>query len=668
MVDFFLKSEYLPAGDQPKAIKEIENSILLGNKYQTLKGVTGSGKTFTIANIIKNLNRPALVVSHNKTLAAQLYREFKDFFPNNAVEYFVSYYDYYQPESYVPSKDLFIEKEATINTEIEIKRIRTVTSLSKRRDVIVVATVSSIYALGSPDFFKKSAREFFVGQKISIKEISDIFVELYYERTLMNLERDKFSIKGNIVEIWPSSEHGEFAYRICLDFDEIVEIYRVSSFSKKNLGATNSFTLFAKSYFVIPYENVLEAIPKISHDLSLQCQYFKDNGKLVEAERLKQRVEYDLEMLRETGFCSGIENYSKYLSGSTMERPYCLFDFFPKDCLLFVDESHVTLPQFRGMYNGDHSRKLNLVNFGFRLPAALENRPLKYDEFDRLINQVVFVSATPGVEEVEKSSVVVDQVIRPTGLVDPEIITRHSDGQMEDLYSEIQKRVALKERVIITTLTKKMSEDLTEYLVSLGVRAKYLHSELDTLERVEVISMLRKSEIDVIVGINLLREGLDIPEVSLVAILDADKVGFLRSTTSLIQTIGRAARNSNGLVIMYYDKISVAMQEAIEETNRRRQIQIDYNEKNNITPKTIVKKIQNILEKELNNKNKNVGYDFEKIISGGRLSGKKLIDRLKFELEEAVNDERFEDAIVLRDKIKELSSKISVARNKKREV
>ncbi len=613
MIDFFLNSEYLPAGDQPKAIKEIENSILLGNKYQTLKGVTGSGKTFTIANIIKDLNRPALVVSHNKTLAAQLYREFKDFFPNNAVEYFVSYYDYYQPESYVPSKDLFIEKEATINTEIEIKRIRTVTSLAKRRDVIVVATVSSIYALGSPDFFKKSAREFFVGQKISIKEISDIFVELYYERTLMNLERDKFSIKGNIIEIWPSSEHGEFAYRICLDFDEIVEIYRISSFSKKNLGTTNSFTLFAKSYFIIPYKNVLEAIPKISYDLNLQCQYFKDNGKLVEAERLKQRVEYDLEMLRETGFCSGIENYSKYLSGSEMGRPYCLFDFFPKDYLLFVDESHVTLPQFRGMYNGDYSRKLNLVNFGFRLPAALENRPLKYDEFDALINQVVFVSATPGLEENLKSSVVVDQIIRPTGLVDPEIITRHSDGQMEDLYSEIQKRVALKERVLITTLTKKMSEDLTEYLVSLGVRAKYLHSELDTLERVEVISLLRKSEIDVIVGINLLREGLDIPEVSLVAILDADKVGFLRSTTSLIQTIGRAARNSNGLVIMYYDRISVAMQEAIEETNRRRQIQIDYNKKNNITPKTIVKKIQNILEKELNNKNKNINYDLEKI-------------------------------------------------------
>nr|WP_267915255.1 excinuclease ABC subunit UvrB [Borreliella garinii] len=664
MIDFFLNSEYLPAGDQPKAIKEIENSILLGNKYQTLKGVTGSGKTFTIANIIKDLNRPALVVSHNKTLAAQLYREFKDFFPNNAVEYFVSYYDYYQPESYVPSKDLFIEKEATINTEIEIKRIRTVTSLVKRRDVIVVATVSSIYALGSPDFFKKSAREFFVGQKISIKEISDIFVELYYERTLMNLERDKFSIKGNIIEIWPSSEHGEFAYRICLDFDEIVEIYRISSFSKKNLGTTNSFTLFAKSYFVIPYKNVLEAIPKISYDLNLQCQYFKDNGKLVEAERLKQRVEYDLEMLRETGFCSGIENYSKYLSGSEMGRPYCLFDFFPKDYLLFVDESHVTLPQFRGMYNGDYSRKLNLVNFGFRLPAALENRPLKYDEFDALINQVVFVSATPGFEENLKSSVVVDQIIRPTGLVDPEIITRHSDGQMEDLYSEIQKRVALKERVLITTLTKKMSEDLTEYLVSLGVRAKYLHSELDTLERVEVISLLRKSEIDVIVGINLLREGLDIPEVSLVAILDADKVGFLRSTTSLIQTIGRAARNSNGLVIMYYDRISVAMQEAIEETNRRRQIQIDYNKKNNITPKTIVKKIQNLLEKELNNKNKNINYDLEKIISDKRLSKKKLINKLKFELEEAVNDERFEDAIVLRDKIKELSSKISVARNK----
>ncbi|AHH09084.1 Excinuclease ABC subunit B [Borrelia parkeri SLO] len=578
-MQFCLRSDYSPAGDQSKAIREIEESILLDNKYQTLKGVTGSGKTFTIANIIRNLERPALIISHNKTLAAQLYREFKDFFPDNAVEYFVSYYDYYQPESYVPSKDLYIEKEATINEDIEIKRIRTVTSLSRRRDVIVVATVSSIYALGSPEFFKNAAHAFFVGQKISIKEIADIFVKLQYERTLMNLEHDKFSIKGDVIEVWPSNEHGDFAYKIYLDFDEIVRINRISPLTKKILGSTDEFTLFAKSYFVIPYENILDALPKIQVDLEIQYHSFKENGKLVEAERLKQRVEYDIEMLRETGSCQGIENYSKYFSNSEMDRPYCLFDFFPKDYLLFIDESHVTLPQFRGMYNGDYSRKLNLVNFGFRLPSALANRPLKYHEFESLINQVVFVSATPGLEECEKSSVIAEQIIRPTGLIDPEIILRVSDGQMEDLYNEIQKRVALNEKVLITTLTKKMAEDLTDYLLSLDIKARYLHAEFNAIERVDIITSLRKSEIDVIVGINLLREGLDIPEVSLVIILDADKVGFLRSTTSLIQMIGRAARNSNGCVIMYYDHVSCAMREAIDETNRRRNIQIEYNKK-----------------------------------------------------------------------------------------
>ncbi|UPA18287.1 excinuclease ABC subunit UvrB [Borrelia sp. MN22-0132] len=651
-MQFCLRSDYFPAGDQSKAIREIEESILLDNKYQTLKGVTGSGKTFTIANIIRNLERPALIISHNKTLAAQLYREFKDFFPDNAVEYFVSYYDYYQPESYVPSKDLYIEKEATINEDIEIKRIRTVTSLSRRRDVIVVATVSSIYALGSPEFFKNAAHAFFVGQKISIKEIADIFVKLQYERTLMNLEHDKFSIKGDVIEVWPSNEHGDFAYKIYLDFDEIVRINRISPLTKKILGSTDEFTLFAKSYFVIPYENILDALPKIQVDLEIQYHSLKENGKFVEAERLKQRVEYDIEMLRETGSCQGIENYSKYFSDSEMDRPYCLFDFFPKDYLLFIDESHVTLPQFRGMYNGDYSRKLNLVNFGFRLPSALANRPLKYHEFESLINQVVFISATPGLEECEKSSVIAEQIIRPTGLIDPEIILRVSDGQMEDLYNEIQKRVALNEKVLITTLTKKMAEDLTDYLLSLDIKARYLHAEFNAIERVDIITSLRKSEIDVIVGINLLREGLDIPEVSLVIILDADKVGFLRSTTSLIQMIGRAARNSNGCVIMYYDHVSSAMREAIDETNRRRNIQIEYNKKNNIIPRTIIKKVQNILEKEL--KNETVDYDIEKIISDDKLSKKDLIIKLKFKLEEAVCDERFEDAIFLRDKIRDL--------------
>ncbi|AAX17333.1 excinuclease ABC subunit UvrB [Borrelia hermsii] len=649
---FCLKSDYSPAGDQPKAIREIKESILLDNKYQTLKGVTGSGKTFTIANIIRDLERPSLIISHNKTLAAQLYREFKDFFPDNAVEYFVSYYDYYQPESYVPSKDLYIEKEATINEDIEIKRIRTVTSLSRRRDVIVVATVSSIYALGSPEFFKSAAYAFFVGQKISIKEIADIFVKLQYERTLMNLEHDKFSIKGDLIEIWPSNEHGDFAYRIYLDFDNIIRINRISPLTKKILGITDEFTLFAKSYFVIPYENILNALPKIQADLEMQYLYFKESGKLVEAERLRQRVEYDIEMLRETGSCQGIENYSKYFGDSEMNRPYCLFDFFPKDYLLFIDESHVTLPQFRGMYNGDYSRKLNLVNFGFRLPSALENRPLKYHEFEALMNQAVFVSATPGLEEREKSSVIVEQIIRPTGLVDPEIIIRVSDGQMEDLYNEVQKRIALNEKVLITTLTKKMAEDLTDYLLTLDIKARYLHAEFNAIERVDIITSLRRSEIDVIVGINLLREGLDIPEVSLVIILDADKVGFLRSTASLIQMIGRAARNSNGCVIMYYDQVSSAMQEAIEETNRRRDIQIEYNKKNNIVPKTIIKKVQNILEKEL--KNETVDYNIKRIISDDKLSKKDLIIKLKFKLEEAVSDERFEDAIFLRDKIKEL--------------
>ena len=650
---FCLKSDYSPAGDQPRAIKEVRESILAHNKYQTLKGVTGSGKTFTVANIIKDLNRPSLIVSHNKTLAAQLYREFRDFFPENAVEYFVSYYDYYQPESYIASRDLYIEKEATINEEIEIKRIRTVTSLSRRRDVVVVATVSSIYALGSPEFFKSSAHAFFIGQKISIKEMADIFVRLQYTRTLMNLEHDKFSIKGDIVEVWPSNEHDNFAYRIYLDFDEVVKINRISPLTKKILGSIDEFTLFAKSYFVIPYESILGALPKIYADLKVQYHYFKENGKIVEAERLRQRVEYDIEMLRETGTCQGIENYSKYFSGSEMERPYCLFDFFPKDYLLFIDESHVTLPQIRGMYNGDYARKLNLVNFGFRLPSALENRPLRYPEFESLISQAVFISATPGPEEREKSSAIIEQIIRPTGLVDPEIILKNSDGQMEDLYSEIQKRVALNEKVLITTLTKKMSEDLTDYLLGLDVKARYLHAELNAIERVDVITSLRKSEIDVIVGINLLREGLDIPEVSLVAILDADKVGFLRSSTSLIQIIGRAARNSNGCVIMYYDQVSFSMQEAIDETNRRRNIQMGYNRRNNITPRTIVKKVQRILEKEL--KRETVGEDIKRIVSDEKLSKKNLISKLKFKLEEAVNDERFEDAIFLRDKIKELT-------------
>ncbi|BDU62479.1 UvrABC system protein B [Candidatus Borrelia fainii] len=651
-MQFCLRSDYFPAGDQSKAIREIEESILLDNKYQTLKGVTGSGKTFTMANIIRNLEKPALIISHNKTLAAQLYREFKDFFPDNAVEYFVSYYDYYQPESYLPSKDLYIEKEASINEDIQIKRIRTITSLSRRRDVIVVATVSSIYALGSPKFFKNAAHVFFVGQKISIKEIADIFVKLQYERTLMNLEHDKFSIKGDVIEVWPSNEHGDFAYKIYLDFDEIVRINRISPLTKKVLGSTDEFTFFAKSYFVIPYENILDALPKIQVDLETQYHSLKENGKFVEAERLNQRVKYDIEMLRETGSCQGIENYSKYFSDSEMDRPYCLFDFFPKDYLLFIDESHVTLPQFRGMYNGDYSRKLNLINFGFRLPSALANRPLKYHEFESLINQVVFISATPGLEECEKSSVIAEQIIRPTGLIDPEIILRVSDGQMEDLYNEIQKRVALNEKVLITTLTKKMAEDLTDYLLSLDIKARYLHAEFNAIERVDIITSLRKSEIDVIVGINLLREGLDIPEVSLVIILDADKVGFLRSTASLIQMIGRAARNSNGCVIMYYDHVSCAMREAIDETNRRRNIQIEYNKKNNIIPRTIIKKVQNILEKEL--KNETFDYDIRKIISDDKLSKKDLIIKLKFKLEEAVCDERFEDAIFLRDKIREL--------------
>ncbi|QMU99575.1 excinuclease ABC subunit B [Borrelia sp. A-FGy1] len=650
---FCLKSDYVPAGDQPKAIRQIKESIIFNNKYQTLKGVTGSGKTFTVANVIRDLNRPSLIISHNKTLAAQLYREFKDFFPDNAVEYFVSYYDYYQPESYIASKDLYIEKEATINEELDIKRIRAVTSLSRRRDVIVVATVSSIYALGSPEFFKSSAHAFFVGQKISIKDMADIFVKLQYSRTLMNLEHDKFSIKGDIIDVWPSNEHDNFAYRIYLDFDEIVSIKRISPFTKKILGSVDEFTLFAKSYFVIPYNTILDALPKIYLDLKIQYHYFKENGKFIEAERLKQRVEYDIEMLRETGTCQGIENYTKYFSENEKGRPYCLFDFFPRDYLLFVDESHVTLPQIRGMYNGDYARKLNLVNFGFRLPSALENRPLKYHEFESIINQAVFISATPGLEECEKSSIIVEQIIRPTGLVDPEIILKNSDGQMEDIYNEIQKRIALNEKVLVTTLTKKMAEDLTDYLLSLDIKSSYLHAELNAIERVDIITSLRKSEIDVIVGINLLREGLDIPEVSLVIILDADKVGFLRSSTSLIQVIGRAARNSNGCVIMYYDQVSFSMQDAIDETNRRRSIQIEYNRKNNITPRTVIKRVQNILEKEL--KSETVNDDIKKIISDKNLSKKNLINKLKFKLDEAVNDERFEDAIFLRDKIRELT-------------
>jgi excinuclease ABC subunit B len=654
MPEFKVFSDYSPAGDQGAAIDKLTQGIIKGYDTQTLKGVTGSGKTFTMAKIIESTQMPTLILSHNKTLAAQLYREFQTYFPENAVEYFVSYYDYYQPEAYMPSKDLYIEKDSSINEEIERLRLSATSSLMERQDVIVVSSVSCIYGLGSPISFNEMRVTISNGQHINHSELIKDLVRIQYERNDAILQRGKFRVRGDIVEIYPA--YMKEAFRLYLMWDEIERIARIDPLTGNIVEELNEIIIYPAKHFVLPEEQVRSAVGTIRTEMEEQYNYFLSKGKHLEAERIKTRTEYDLEMLQELGYCSGIENYSRPLSRRKEgERPAVLLDYFPEKFLAFIDESHVTLPQIGGMYEGDRSRKTNLVNFGFRLPSALDNRPLFIAEFHDIIKQKVYVSATPGKNEIAQSKQVVEQVIRPTGLLDPEIVVKPTTGQIEDLYSEIVKRVKNKERVLITTLTKKMSEDLTDYLSGIGVKVRYLHSEIETIERVEILTDLRLGTFDVLVGINLLREGLDLPEVSLVAILDADKIGFLRSATALIQTIGRAARNLNGQVIMYADKYSSAMQEAIEETDRRRAIQQAYNIKHNITPISIKKAVHDILIRKKEDAKVIQVKDIEVIKAGYNLlipaERKKLIKTLEKQMLEHAKSLEFEQAAIIRDEV-----------------
>lgn len=645
---FKLVSDYKPTGDQPKAIDKLVDGIEKGYNEQTLLGVTGSGKTFTMANIIAKLNRPTLVLAHNKTLAGQLCAEFKEFFPENAVEYFVSYYDYYQPEAYIATTDTYIEKDSAINEEIDKLRHSATSALSERRDVIIVASVSCIYSLGDPIDYKSMVISLRTGMEKSRDDLITKLVEIQYERNDINFIRNKFRVRGDIVEIFPVYSN-DTAIRVEFFGDEIDRICEINALTGAVKNVVSHVAIYPASHYVVSPEKMESALEQINNEMELQVGEFEKQGKLIEAQRIRQRTEYDMEMLRETGFCKGIENYSAIMSGrKSGEPPFTLLDYFPDDYVLFVDESHVTLPQVRGMYGGDRSRKDNLINFGFRLPSAYDNRPLTFDEFYEKTRQKIFVSATPGPFEAEKSVQVAEQVIRPTGLLDPEISVRGTDGQIDDLISEINVRIDKKERVLVTTLTKKMAENLTDYLSGHGIRVRYMHYDIDTIERMELIRDLRLGEFDVLVGINLLREGLDIPEVSLIAILDADKEGFLRSETSLIQIIGRAARNSNGQVIMYADTVTKSMERAIEETYRRREKQIAYNEEHGIIPQTITKDVREILE--ISSKDK----------SGKRRMSKdekqKLIIRLTEEMKAAAKILEFEHAAYLRDKIEKLKS------------
>ncbi len=647
MDKFVLHSEYKPTGDQPAAIEKLVDGINKGYKEQTLLGVTGSGKTFTMANVIAKLNRPTLVLAHNKTLAAQLCSEFKEFFPENAVEYFVSYYDYYQPEAYIPTTDTYIEKDSAINDEIDKLRHSATSALSERRDVIIVSSVSCIYTLGDPIDYRNMVISLRQGMQKSRDDLIKKLVSIQYERNDVNFIRNKFRVRGDTVEIFPvySSEN---AIRVEFFGDEIDRISEINALTGQVKNVLSHVAIYPASHYVVAPEKLEKAITEILAEMEEQVKEFEKEGKLLEAQRIRQRTEYDMEMLRETGFCKGIENYSRVMSGRKAgTAPFTLLDYFPDDFVLFVDESHVTLPQVRGMYGGDRSRKESLVNYGFRLPSAFDNRPLTFDEFYKKIGQKVFVSATPGEIEKEKSSQIVEQLIRPTGLLDPEISVRPTDGQIEDLISEINTRTERNERVLVTTLTKKMAESLTEFLDAHGIKVKYMHYDIDTIERMELIRDLRLGEYDVLVGINLLREGLDIPEVSLVAILDADKEGFLRSETALIQTIGRAARNADGQVIMYADCVTPSMEKAISETYRRREIQMEYNKEHNIVPKTIKKGVRDILEISATHKDE----------SGKRLSRaerEKLIIELTNEMKAAAKILEFEHAAMLRDKIAKL--------------
>lgn len=646
---FELVTEYTPSGSQPEAIQKLTDGIMSGVKEQTLLGVTGSGKTFTMANVIANVNKPTLVLAHNKILAAQLCSEFKEFFPKNAVEYFVSYYDYYQPEAYIPGTDTYIEKDSSINDEIDKMRHSATTALAERNDVIIVSSVSCIYSLGSPEDYRAMTVSIRPGMEKSRDQLLDELVAIQYERNDINFVRNKFRVRGDVVEIFPASSN-ENAIRVEFFGDEIDRISEINVLTGEVLAVLKHAAIFPASHYIVSVEKMNDAIKEIDRELAERIEYFQSENKLLEAQRIAQRTHYDMEMLQEIGFCSGIENYSRVLSGRPPgSTPMTLLDHFPKDFLLFVDESHVTIPQVGAMYAGDRARKTTLIDYGFRLPSAYDNRPLNFDEFYSHINQAVYVSATPGKFEREKSEQVVEQVIRPTGLVDPEIIVKPIAGQIEDLLSEINSRAEIDERVLITTLTKKMAENLTEFLEEAGVKVRYLHHDIDTIERMEIIRDLREGKFDVLVGINLLREGLDIPEVSLVAILDADKEGFLRSETSLIQTIGRAARNAKGKVIMYADSVTRSMETAITETQRRRDIQTAYNKEHGIIPKTIKKDIRAVLE--ITSK--------EKVESktGKKLSKKEkteLIAKLKTEMKEAAKLLEFEHAAYLRDKIKEL--------------
>ena len=649
MDKFELVSKYKPTGDQPQAIQSLTDSIKSGNKEQVLLGVTGSGKTFTMANIIANLNRPTLVLAHNKTLAAQLCSEFKEFFPNNAVEYFVSYYDYYQPEAYIPNTDTYIEKDSAINDEIDRLRHSASSALFERRDVIIVASVSCIYSLGAPIDYKSMVISLRPGMNMERDFLIRRLVDLQYERNDINFIRNKFRVRGDVVEIFPANNN-ENAIRVEFFDDEIDRISEIHVLTGEKISDLQHIAIYPASHYIVPREKMIEAVHNIENEMEDRVKYFIDNGQLIEAQRIRQRTEYDMEMLMEIGMCKGIENYSRVLSGRPEgSTPYTLLDYFPEDWLLMVDESHVTLPQVRGMFGGDRARKKNLIDFGFRLPSAYDNRPLNFDEFYSHINQALFVSATPGQLEKDKASVIAEQIIRPTGLLDPEVIVKSTDGQIDDLVSCINDRIAKKERVLVTTLTKKMAEDLTEYLTNLNIKVRYMHHDIDTMERMEIIRGLRLGEFDVLVGINLLREGLDIPEVSLVAILDADKEGFLRSETSLVQTIGRAARNAQGQVIMYADSVTDSMERAITETERRREIQKKYNEKHGIIPKTIIKDVHEVLEISSKVDSKD----------GKKLSKKQkdeLIKTLTKEMYTASKMLEFEHAAYLRDKINKLKN------------
>lgn len=655
MSQFVIKSEYKPTGDQPVAIDEITTHIQRGDKHNILLGVTGSGKTFTVANIIEKLQRPTLIIAHNKTLAAQLASEFKEFFPDNAVEFFVSYYDYYQPEAYVAHSDTYIEKDASINEEIDKLRHSATSALFERRDVIIVASVSCIYGLGDPIDYSSMTLSIRPGIQKSRDEILKRLIEIQYMRNDLNFTRNTFRVRGDIIEVMPSYEF-EKAYRIELFGDEIERIAEVNALTGEILGYRTHLTVYPASHYVTPKDKLEIAIAKIESELEERIKYFKDHNQLIEAQRIEQRTRYDIEMLREVGFCQGIENYSSVLSGRPLgSRPYTLIDYFPDDFLLVVDESHVSIPQIRAMFGGDRTRKQSLVDYGFRLPSAMDNRPLNFDEFENLIPQALYVSATPGPYEKEHGGQAVEQIIRPTGLLDPVIEVRPIKGQIDDLFSEITMRISKNERILVTTLTKKMAEDLTDYFKKLDIKVRYMHSDIKTLERMEIIRDFRKGIFDVLIGINLLREGLDLPEVSLVAILDADKEGFLRSETSLVQTIGRAARNINGNVIMYADRITASMKYAIDETERRRLIQKQYNEEHGITPKGIIKGIREDIKATMAAES-GEEYHVDKIKAMNKKELKAYIEQLEEEMFAASRTLQFERAAELRDMIVELKT------------